>query len=144
MPSPKQARHERRRHTRTRRPRPNPLRVAARDGNTLSPIIRRAWDSGDLRTLTKTSPATATGAHVGIIGHVIRDELLRYLDRTELASGLANRFLWIAARRSQLLPDGEGVPDAILADMAAELRAVRVWAAPPRRMARDAGAVALS
>jgi len=44
------------------------------------------------RALTKTSPATATGAHVGI-GHVTRDVLLRDLDRTELASGLANRCL---------------------------------------------------
>jgi len=119
------------------------LRVAAREGNTLSPLIRRAWDSGTLRTLTKTSPATATGAHIAIIGHVSRDELLRYLDRTELASGLANRFLWIAARRSQLLPDGEGVPGGVLADLAAELRAVRVWAATPRHIARDPAAATL-
>lgn len=114
-----------------------PLKSMARDGNTLSPVIRRAWDSGDLRTLTKHSPAVATDTHVVIIGHVTRDELRRYLDRTELASGLANRILWIAARRSKSLPEGEGVPDQLLADLAAELRAVRVWSATPRLLRRD-------
>src|SRR5262245_55100431 len=39
------------------------LKVASRDSNTLSDIVRRAWDHGDLRTLTKNSPAVATGAH---------------------------------------------------------------------------------
>jgi hypothetical protein len=44
------------------------LRVLDREGNRLSPVIRDAWDTGDLRTLTKTSPASATGAHISIIG----------------------------------------------------------------------------
>ena len=83
------------------------LRVAQRDGNTLTAIIRRAWDRDDLRTLTKNNPATATGAHIGIIGHVSRDEFLRYLDRSELANGFANRFLFFAVKRARLLPDGE-------------------------------------
>jgi hypothetical protein len=48
------------------------LRVMARQGSTLSPLIRRAWDSGDLSSLTKNSPARATGAHISIIGHVTR------------------------------------------------------------------------
>ena len=86
------------------------LRVAQRDGNTLTAIVRRAWDRGDIRSLTKNNPARATGAHISIVGHVSRDELLRYLDRTELASGFANRFLFVAARRAQALPEGEGVP----------------------------------
>lgn len=82
------------------------LKVAKREGNTLSPIIRMAWDTGDLRTLTKNSPARATGAHVSIIGHITQEELLRYFDNTEAANGFGNRFLWICARRSKLLPDG--------------------------------------
>jgi hypothetical protein len=53
------------------------IRVMGRDGNSLSAIVRQAWDDGDLRTLTKNAPAQATGAHVTIIGHVTRDELLR-------------------------------------------------------------------
>jgi hypothetical protein len=77
-----------------------------REGSTLSPLIRQAWDTGDLRVLTKNSPAKATGAHISIIGHITRDELLRFLTSTETANGFANRFLWVCAKRSKLLPEG--------------------------------------
>src|SRR5262249_6939139 len=46
------------------------LNVASRDGNTLSPIIRKAWDKGELAVNTKAENLTATGAHISIIGHV--------------------------------------------------------------------------
>ena len=32
------------------------LRVTVREGNTVSPVIRNAWDGGRLQTLTKNSP----------------------------------------------------------------------------------------
>jgi hypothetical protein len=82
------------------------LRVMARDGNTLSPILREAWDTGTLRTLTKNAPAQATGAHIAILAHIGRDELRVTLDRTDAGNGFGNRFLWLAVRRSQCLPDG--------------------------------------
>jgi hypothetical protein len=90
------------------------LRVCGRDGNTLSAIVRNAWDNGNLRTLTKNSPAVATGAHISIIGHITRDELLRYLDDTEAANGFGNRFLWICVRRSKALPEGGCLSDGEL------------------------------
>jgi len=43
-----------------------------------------------------------------------------------------NRFLLCAARRAQVLPDGEGVPDAALVPLAEELRDVVDWAREPR------------
>lgn len=84
----------------------SPLKVMSRDGNTLSPLIQQAWDTGTLRALTKNSPAGATGAHISIIGHATRDELRRLIARTELANGFANRFLWLCVRRSKCLPEG--------------------------------------
>ncbi len=48
----------------------------------------------------------ATDAHIAIIGHVTKDELLRYLNATELANGFFNRFLVIAVQRSKILPFG--------------------------------------
>jgi hypothetical protein len=84
----------------------SPLRVMAREGNTLSAVIRDAWDTGDLCTLTKNSPARATGAHISIIGHVTREELLRYMTLTEMGNGFANRFLWTCVKRSKCLPEG--------------------------------------
>jgi hypothetical protein len=82
------------------------LKVADRDGNTLSAIIRQAWDTGKLRVLTRNRPAKSTGAHISIIGHVTKNELLKYLTTTEAGNGFANRFLWVCVRRSKLLPNG--------------------------------------
>jgi hypothetical protein len=84
----------------------SPLRVAERDGNTLSPVIRHAWDNGKLSVLSKNSPARATDAQVSIVGHISQDELLKYLNGCEAANGFANRFLWVAVKRSKELPDG--------------------------------------
>lgn len=82
------------------------LRVLRRDGNTLSATIRNAWDTGELRIMTKNSPVHATGAHISIVGHITRDELLRYLDSTEAGNGFGNRFLWCCVQRSKALPEG--------------------------------------
>lgn len=87
------------------------LRVMARETNTLSAIIRHAWDDGELRVMTKNSPAQATGAHISIIGHITKDELRRNLEETETANGFANRFLWTVVRRSKLLPEGGRLSD---------------------------------
>jgi len=46
------------------------LQVMNREGNVLSAVIRQAWDSGNLRVMSKTSPAKATNAHISIIGHI--------------------------------------------------------------------------
>lgn len=82
------------------------LRRIGNQGNTLSAIIRQSWDSELLRSLTKNSPAQSTGAHITIIGHITKDELVHYLDKTEVANGFGNRFLWICVKRSKMLPEG--------------------------------------
>jgi hypothetical protein len=77
--------------------------------NILSAIIRQAWETGNLRTLTtgrQQSPVKATNAHVSIIGHITIEELRRHLSTTEAASGFGNRFLWLCVRRSKCLPEG--------------------------------------
>jgi hypothetical protein len=82
------------------------LKVLRRDGNTLSPIIRAAWDGTDLSSLVKNSPNTATEPHISIIGHITCEEICRGLDETEAANGFGNRFLWVFAKRSKILPEG--------------------------------------
>lgn len=82
------------------------LRVMGREGNTLSPVVRQAWDGHDLRTLTKSTVARSTGPHISIIAHITADELHRYLELTECANGFGNRFLWVLAQRSKELPHG--------------------------------------
>jgi hypothetical protein len=82
------------------------LKAANRRESTLSPVLREAWDSGSLSTLTK-SPYKATGAHVSIVGHITKDELKRELSACDSVNGYANRFLWFCARRARELPFGE-------------------------------------
>jgi hypothetical protein len=98
------------------------LRVMQREGNILSRILRDAWDRGDLATLTKNSPARANGACISIIGHITADELRRYLDRTEMANGFGNRFLFACVRRSKCLPLGGSLQDTEVRALAYHIR----------------------
>jgi hypothetical protein len=95
----------------------NVLKVMAREGNTLSSVIRNAWDDGNLTSLTKNSPARATGAHLSIIGHITKHESRRLLTETESANGFGNRFLWPAVRRSKCLPEGGSIDKENLNDL---------------------------
>lgn len=86
------------------------LKMLERDGNKLSALIRDAWDRGEMRSLTKNDSVKATHAHISIIGHITKTELLRYLTQTETANGFGNRFLWVCVQRSKVLPfGGEGI-----------------------------------
>lgn len=76
------------------------LRVMERDGNSLSGLLRDAWDGKDLAPMTKGNRIRATAPHVGIVGHVTQNELLRNLTSTEACNGFGNRFVWIAVKRS--------------------------------------------
>jgi hypothetical protein len=82
------------------------LKMTRREGNTLSPVIRQAWDGGRLQVLTKKDPMKATGAHISILGHITKAELLRYLTETESANGFGNRHIYLLVKRSKELALG--------------------------------------
>ena len=86
------------------------LKVLKREGNTLSPILRVAFDGGTLRVMTKMQ-TKATDPHISIIAHVTRQELSKCLGEGEYFNGFANRFMWATTRRSKLLPDGGDIVD---------------------------------
>jgi hypothetical protein len=99
------------------------LAVMKRDGNTLSPVVRDGWDRGDLASLTKNSPARATGAHISIVGHITADELRRDLDEVSMANGYANRFLFACVRRANVLPFGGALAEEAICDLGRRLHA---------------------
>lgn len=101
------------------------MKVMARDGNTLGDILRQAWDDGGLRSATKNAPLRATDAHVSMLAHITRAELIRRLDATDAANGTLNRFLWVAVKRARELPDGGNLSDRDLSDIA-EVLAMRL------------------
>ena len=103
----------------------NTLKVIRRDGNTLSPTVRQAWDGGILNTMTKNSPAKATDAHVSILGHITSFEL--QFGGTEVQNGFANRFLIACAKRSRLLPEGGRLDEKNVTEIVHRLRAAINW-----------------
>lgn len=88
------------------------LKSCSREQNTLSPVLRSAWDGRPLALLTRTAPATATAAHLCVVGHITTTELRHHATSLEVANGLLNRFCFIACRRVRLLPEG-GDPDPL-------------------------------
>jgi len=93
------------------------LTVMRREGNILSRVIRDAWDRGNLATLTKNSPARASGAHVSTIGHITADELRASLDRISIANGYANRFIWLVVKRARVLPFGGAIQEEAILEL---------------------------
>ena len=85
------------------------LKVMAREGNTLSPVMRQAWDGHDLRTLTKGSPACATAPHISFIGHITSQELTRYLEADRNRQRIRESFPLGLFEALKELPDG-GLP----------------------------------
>jgi len=99
-----------------------PLRVAEREGNILSEVLRLAWDGAPLQTLTRSSPVRARRSFISVVGHTTAEELRRRLGEDSAANGYGNRHLWLAVRRSRLLPDGGRLRPEDLAPLAADLR----------------------
>jgi len=94
------------------------LKVMAREGNTLSEVLRKAWDGGNLAILSRNSPTRATAPHVSIIGHITPDELANMLDSVSAANGFGNRFLFVCSKRSHFLPWGGSTIDARMPEFA--------------------------
>ncbi len=114
------------------------LKAMNRETNTLSDVIRQAWDTGQLRTLGKHAPAKATNAHVSLVCHATQADIRKHLTETDSANGFANRFWWISSRRSKVLPDGGDLGAIEWTPMQERLiRIVEFAREPKRRMTRD-------
>jgi hypothetical protein len=98
------------------------LQAMRRQGNTLSPVMRSAFDKGNLNSMVKNSPAKATGAHISIVGNITKEELLRAMLVDEMDNGFANRFLWACSRRSKCLPEGGRMWEVIESEPFRELQ----------------------
>lgn len=120
------------------------LRRIERDGSSLSPVLRDAWDRVPLNTLVSERHKAAVGAqrsHIGLLGQITRAELTRYLSRTEMANGFGNRFLWALVRRSKYLPRGGPAPT--MADLVAKTRKAleHAWACEEIDLDQDANQI---
>ncbi len=100
------------------------LKIMAREGNSLSGVIRDAFDGQDLDHLVKNSRIRATKPHIVIVGHVTKEELLKYLNDTEKCNGFGNRFVWLVVRRTRLIPFPTDPEQQILTALAEDLKGV--------------------
>lgn len=98
------------------------LSVASRDGNTLSALLRQAWDGDTLAIKTRKDPLSARGASVSMLGQVTIEELQRKLTHTEAASGFANRYLYVCLRTSKELPEGGQLPGNLWFELEEEVK----------------------
>ena len=99
------------------------LKVMERPGNTISPLFRKAWDGGDLQTLTRSNTLKATAPHVSSIGHITIEELRCRLTQTDAANGFANRFLFFLVRRSKELPMGGNLDAKVIEKLGGKIGA---------------------
>jgi hypothetical protein len=80
--------------------------VMKREGNTMSAVLRNAWDTVKLTVLTRKDPLKVDNVNLSLVAHITPPELLNTLNATERANGFANRHLIVAVRRSKMLPEG--------------------------------------
>ena len=109
------------------------LAVMERHGNTLSPVLRKAWDGDKIATMTRNSPLSSTGSCISIIGHITEQELRTRLTRTDAANGFGNRFLFPLVKRSKNLPFGGTLTDSQIYELGARLNDVLPKATEPHR-----------
>ncbi|HXN20162.1 MAG TPA: bifunctional DNA primase/polymerase [Candidatus Binatus sp.] len=114
------------------------LSVMTRQGNTMSAVMREAWDCLRLRALTRKEALDAQNVNVSVVGHVTPEELLNNLTATDRANGFANRFLVFLVKRSKLLPEGGG--DVNLEGIALRLHAAVAATKGRGQLQRDAAA----
>jgi Protein of unknown function (DUF3987) len=116
------------------------LRVGQRDGNTLSTLLRNAWDTGNLRNMSKSAPLRASDCHISLIGHITKTELTKLLTENDSANGFANRICWCYSAHTRLLPDGGDIGSLDLREEKAEFKRVVQYARQRGEMNRTAGA----
>lgn len=119
------------------------LQVMRREGNTLSVVLRDAWDRDFLASMTKNSPGRCTNPHISIIGNITKEELLRGMLSNEADNGLANRFLWACSRRSKCLPEGGRMWTVDFADLQRAFQRVCYNANNLEAVSRDGNAADL-
>jgi hypothetical protein len=85
--------------------------MTQREGNSLEGVLRQAWDDDRLQTNPRHKPLRVSGAHVSLLGHVTRDDLLAYFSWLSARNGFGPRHLFLAVKRSKELPLGGCLPE---------------------------------
>lgn len=116
------------------------LKVAKRNGNTITGHVRKAWDGeGSLSTLTK-KPLFVTKSHISILGQITHDELKMSIDEVDVFNGFFNRFIWLYVTRSKFLPEGGNLHNEDLSGVLNSLKECISFSQEVGEMKRDSEA----
>ncbi len=115
----------------------NILHQSKRDGNTLSPALRDAWDGVSIRPATKTNRLWASNPHIGLLCDVTPSELLELMAARELTNGFANRFLFFWAESAKVVPFPKYTPDEVIQGIAGRLVKILEFAGADKFVERD-------
>lgn len=113
------------------------LRLAQRDKNTLSSVILQAWGSDCLQIMRK-NPVKASNAHISIIGHTTKDELLKTFNEAKTDQTFTDCFLWIVVRRSKLQLVNRDLSDSDRNRLVEKLSKAVKFARDVKQLKRDA------
>lgn len=81
------------------------LARARREGNTLSPVLRDAYDGRPLATMNAGGASREVHHHaLVVVGHITPQALREGMTGKDLSNGFLNRFLLISVHRPQLVP----------------------------------------
>lgn len=86
------------------------LAAMKREANSLSPVLREAWDGTPLQTLTKREGEKCSEPHVSLLAGVTVEELKMRFNESERWNGLGNRVLWVLVERLHQLPEAGELP----------------------------------
>lgn len=116
------------------------FKVLRREGNTLSTILRCAWDDARLAVLTRREPLEVEVSHVSILANITQDELRSRMEGEHASNGFANRFLFLQVQRAKLLANPPVPPESQTKTLAQELRNAIAFAQKAGEMRRDSKA----
>lgn len=113
------------------------LAIMSREGSTLSAVLRNAWDDVPLGHTRSRDEAQVKRHHLGMLGHITPPELRQRLTSSDAANGFANRILWLAVRRTKLVPRPTSPAQIIAPGVITRLHDAIVAAHRPMEMAFD-------
>jgi hypothetical protein len=115
------------------------LTIMGREGSTLSPVLRNAWDGVPVGYARSREGKLVTKHCVALVGHITPIDLRAKLTATDAANGFANRILFLAVRQTQLIPFPTSA-DALAETYIERLNRAIVEARTPVEMHFDADA----
>ncbi len=99
-----------------------------RDGNNSAPLMRAAWDNGDLRTPLKITRSKQLARTSVLLGISLVQSYCAICQTQSNTTASVIAFLWCSVRRSKILPEGGKVPKEEMAILATQLRTVIEYA----------------